>query len=151
MVGYKEPEGIIKENLPFEIKDGVPLIGDGKVPLSTSFTINLSDLKDITAYGSTLKTEFYKFMFEKHNGKPKLAVRTGGLHAFNDYDVMYPTSEIKSGDELEVIFTYGLPQIAATYRQKDVMVKTSSNCPGFIYESCDTYMLGMVIPPYTPE
>jgi hypothetical protein len=151
MIGFKEPETVIKDSLPFEIKDGVPLVGDGKVPLSTSFTVNLSDLKDITAYGSSLKTEFYKFIFEKENEKLQLAVRTGGLHAFNDYDVMYPISEIKSGNELEVIFTYGLPQIAATYRQKDVVFKTSSNCPGFIYESCDTYMLGMLIPPYTPE
>jgi len=152
-LNYKEPEGEVKDSLPFEMKDGVPLVGEGKVPLSTVFTINLTSLKEITTFGktNTLKTEFYKFLFETADGAKKLAMRVGDLHAFSTWDVAYPISEIKSGDVLDVIFTYGIPQIADIYRQNNVTFQTSTNCPAFIFESCDQYILGMLIPPYTPE
>lgn len=153
MIAYKEPQGAITEQIPFEIKDGVPIVGDGKIALTSHFTIDLSELKGITAYGSSLKTEFYKFMFEKKEGKSnkEIAVRIGGIHDFNDYDVEYPKGEIKSEGELAVTFTYAIPQIAATFRQKDTTFRTKTDCPVWIYEGCDTYILGVLVPPFVPD
>lgn len=150
MLAFKEPQGPINEQIPFEIKESVPYVGEGKVALSTYFTVDLSELKSMTAFGSSLKTEFYKFMFEQKETKPnkEIAVRIGGIHDFNDYDTSYPKGEIKTPGDLAVTFTYGLPQIADTFRQKEVNFRTKTDCPGWIYEGNESYLLGVLIPPY---
>lgn len=150
MIAFKEPQGPINEQIPFEIKESVPYVGEGKVALSTYFTVDLSELKVITDIGNPLKTEFYKFMFEQKELKPnkEIAVRIGGIHDFNDYHVEYPKGEIKTPGDLAVTFTYGIPQIADTFRQKEVNFRTKTDCPGWVYEGSESYLLGVLIPPY---
>lgn len=147
MISFKEPEGEVMKELPFEIKDGVPLIGEGKLPLDTHMKVNLDEFKNISGYASVLKTEFYKFIIDE-NGR--IAVRVGNLHDFSDYHTEYPEGKVEKGKELEVIFTYGIPQIADTFRQ-DVYMKTKTNSPAWIFEKDKGYILGILIPPYVQE
>ena len=69
------------------------------------------------------------------------------MHDFSDYVILNPDGEIKNGKELEVIFTYGIPQIADTFHES-INIKTKSNCPGWFYEGTKDYVLGVLIPPY---
>jgi len=135
------------QDLPFEIKDGTPLIGESKLPLEDYFKIDLSEFKNISAYAGILKTEFYKFIV---NENKKISVRVGNLHDFSDYHVENPSGKVEAGKEVEVIFTYGIPQIADTFRQ-DVNIRTKTNSPAWIYETDKNYILGILIPPYVPE
>jgi len=146
MISFKEPEGEVMKELPFEIKDGTPMIGESKLVLDTHLKINLDEFKNISGFAGVLKTEFYKFIIEEK----KISVRVGNLHDFSDYHTEYPDGEIKSGDGLEVIFTYGIPQIADTFRQ-DVNIKTKTNSPAWIFEKDKGYVLGILIPPYVQE
>ena len=141
-ISYKEPEKVLTE-LPFELKDGTPHIGEEKVPLDTHFDIKLPDFKDIAGYAGSLGTEFYKFTFDND----KIAVRIGDLHDFSDYVIFNPSGDIKKDGSLEVFFTYGIPQIAGTFK-KEVSIKTKTNSPGWFYEITDEYILGVLIPPY---
>ena len=134
------------KDLPFEIKDGTPLIGESKLALDTHLKINLDEFKSISGYAGVLKTEFYKFLIDEK----KIAVRVGNLHDFSDYHTEYPEGKIENGNELEVIFTYGVPQIADTFRQ-DVHIKTKTNSPAWIFEKDKGYILGVLIPPYVQE
>ena len=165
-VSWKDPEGEIKTSLPFPMEKGVPIIGDSKIALETYFTIDLPDFKDIAQYGSTLKTEFYKFSFEDK----KVCVRVGDLHDFSDYARFYPKHRIvelveednkevektvaqfgiKTGDDLSVIFTYGMPQVAATF-ENEVQIKSKTSSPAWIYEGTKEYVHGILIPPFVPE
>lgn len=147
MISFKDPEGEVMKELPFEIKEGIPLIGEGKIPLDTYLKVKLDEFKSISGFASVLKTEFYKFIIDK-NGK--IAVRVGNLHDFSDYHTEYPEGEVESGKDLEVIFTYGIPQIADTFRQ-DVNIKTKTNSPAWIFEKDKGYILGILVPPYVQE
>ncbi|GAG51337.1 unnamed protein product, partial [marine sediment metagenome] len=62
----------------------------------------------------------------------------------------YPEGKVEKGKELEVILTYGVPQIADTFRQ-DVHMKTKTNSPAWIFEKDKEYILGILIPPYVQE
>ena len=164
-LAYKEPEIEINTSLPFPMKDGIPIIGEQKVELGTYFTIDLKDFKDIAQYGNTLGTEFYKFSFDKND--KKVVVRVGDLHDFSDFALFYPKDKvtqlfeedgkevekivseygIKKGDELNVIFTYGMPQIAATF-ENEVHIKTKTDSPAWMYEGTKEYVHGILIPPF---
>ena len=148
-ISYRDPESDVLTTLKdakIEIIEGVPHVGDSKLPLDINLEIKLSDFKDLAGYASSLKTEFYKFYFDG----AKLAVRIGDLHDFSDYVIYNPKTEIKTGTELAVIFTYGVPQVADTFR-KSVNISTKTNAPAWIYESDEHYTLGILIPPYVVE
>jgi len=145
-VSYEDPKAEVITELPFDIKEGVPLIGKENIPLSTYLTVKVVDFKDIVGYAGSLGTEFYKFGID--NGK--IVSRIGDLHDFSDYVVFNPDGEIKSGDELNVIFTYGIPQIASTFNST-VHIKTKTNAPGWFYEATKEYTLGVLVPPYVQE
>jgi len=145
-ISYKEPDGELFTSLAdakIEMKDGVPFVGDTKAKLDRYMIIKLPEFKDLAGFASSLKTEFYSFGLE--NGK--ISVRIGDLHDFSDYVILNPEGEVKAGKDLEVIFTYGIPQIADTFHE-GVSIKTSSNCPGWFYEGTKDYVLGVMIPPY---
>ena len=144
-LSYKEPDEVLKE-LTFSFEKGVPVIGEQKVPLDTHFTIKVEDFKDIGDCGSTLKTDFYKFSFNKDN----VEVRIGDLHEFSDYVLFTPEGEIKKGDLTEVIFTYGIQQIASTF-ENIVEIRTRTNSPAWIHEGTKEYVIGVLIPPYVDE
>jgi len=144
-ISFKDPEGEVKDTLPFKIKNEVPLIGETEVPLDVFLTIKLSSIKDISAFASSLKTEFYRFFV--NDGK--ISVRVGDLHDFSDYHNENLDGKVLKGVSLEVTLSYGIPEIADTFRQEDVIVKTGNNAPAWIYEITDDYTLGILIPPYT--
>lgn len=148
-VSFKEPTEDILTKMPFETRDDVLHFVSSKmkdnIPLDNHFVIKLSDFKDIGSYANSLGTEFYKFMLGE-----KLSVRIGDLHDFSDYVVFLPTTEIKSNKGLKVFFTYGIPQVSATF-QSDVNLKTRTDSPGWFYESTDEYTLGVLIPPYVEK
>lgn len=172
-LAFKDPEGEVKTSLPFPMKDGIPIIGEQKIELDTYFTMDLKDYKDMAQYGNTLGTEFYKFYFEKASKKeekPKVAVRVGDLHDFSDFLNFYPKDKVtqlfeedgkevekviaeygvKTGEELNVIFTYGMSQVAATF-ENEVNVKTKTDSPAWMYEGTKEFVHGILIPPFIPE
>jgi len=146
-ISYENPQGELLTGLPFEINDdGVPIIGEAKIPLDTYLRVDLQDFKDVANYGNSLGTEFYKFFISGD----KIATRIGDLHNFSDYVIFNPNGDIKSGKELNVFFTYGIPQIAGSF-SKEVNIKVKTNSPGWFYEKTDDYTLGVLIPPYVPK
>lgn len=144
-IAFKEPEGTIETKMPFDLDGDIPLIGEGKLPLDTKFTIKLEDLKNLSAYASSLKTEFYKFNIKDD----ELTVKIGDLHNFSDFIIFEPRGDIPEGTKLEVIFTYGIPQIADTFRKEDIVIRAKSNSPAWVEEKTDDYRLGVLIPPYS--
>ena len=143
-IAFKEPEAKIETSLPFEMKDGIPLIGASKIPLDTVFSIKLSDFKSLSSYASSLKTEFYKFSI----GNKKLTIKVGDLHNFSDFIVFEPESGIENDNSLDVIYTYAIPQIADTFRKDEVIIKTKTQSPAWVQETTDDYLLGILVPPY---
>jgi len=145
-ISYEDPKAEVKTELPFEIKDGVPLIGKEKIPLTTYLTVKLTDFKDIAGYANSLDTEFYKFSIEDK----KIISRVGDLHDFSDYVIFTPDGEIKTGEDLNVILTYGVPQVAGTFHNT-VHIKTATNSPAWFFEGTAEYTLGVLVPPYVQE
>lgn len=165
-LAWKEPDEDIKTSLPFPMENGVPIIGESKVKLDAYFTIDLKDFKDIAQYGNILGTEFYKFSFIDK----KIVVRVGDLSDLTDFALYTPKERIvelveednkevekivaefgiKAGEELNVIFTYGMPQIADTF-ENEVHIKTHTDSPSWMYEGTKEYVHGILIPPYVEE
>ena len=147
----QEPEGTVVKAFPFEMEGDMPLIGDDKVPLDIHMSLSVPDLKEITEFGSSLKTEFYKIDIVKENDQNKVEIKVGDVLGLGNVVSYTPSSgKIKNGDKLGVVFSYAVPQIAATF-QNDVEIKTSSDAPAWFYEETDDYFLGILVPPYTEE
>ena len=143
----RDPEGAVIKKFPFEVDNGVPLIGDDKIPLNVHFSLAISDFKDIADFGRSLKTEFYAFDLKKG----KINVKVGDVLGVNDSITFTPPSRhVKSGEALSVIFAYAIQQIADTF-QNDVEIKTATDSPGWFYEQTTDYTLGILVPPYTDE
>jgi len=141
-LSFREPkEDDIIDQMPFENKDGVPVIKD--VELSTKVKMKLIDLKDATDYGSSLGTEFYTFEVEND----KLKIRVGDLHKFSDFVLFETDAEVKKGEDTEAIYTVGLPQIASTFIKDEFTIKFGSEAPALIYEEDDDVYLALLLPP----
>ena len=144
-VSYKEPDKEIVSDMPFTMKDGVPLVGEKKVPLGIKFEINLEDFKEMTDSVSTVKSEFYKFVIKDG----KLEVRAGDLHEYNDfwnYEVDY---KIIDGGDLDVVMSFAVSEMSNTFR-KNPTLQSKSQAPTWLFEKTDDYMFGVLIPPYIP-
>lgn len=148
-VHYEEPKKV-QEKFPFEVKDGIPYVSEGTVPLTTKFTADLTEFKSATAFGRTLKTEYYQFLM---NADKSMNVKVGDLHNFSDGRDHKLPCEVVSGESLKVVFTYGIPQIADTFRQPKFTVQTVSDSPGMFSEISkeEGYQLVVVVPPYVEE
>lgn len=143
---YRDPEGEVKMELPFEIKDGVPLVGKEKIPLDVKVDFDVNDFKEIGEYAAVLKTEFYKFGIENE----MFTINVGELHDTNHTWGFNPKSKIKEGKDLDVIYTYGIPEIANTF-DKTVHICTKSGSPAWFYENSKDHVLGVFIPPYKEQ
>ena len=122
-----------------------PVIGKDKIVLDVNFNIKLEDFKSLSEYAGSLKTEFYKFNLKDN----KILVRVGDLHDFSDYTDEYPQGEIKKGDGLEITLSYGIPQVASTFRKEYVDIKAKDkNNPVWISEKGKGYIIGVLLPPY---
>ena len=149
-VPYEDPKGQLIEKMPFEVKDGVPYVGKGKIPLTTKFTADLIKFKLITTYGKTLKTEYYKFTI---NPDKTITTKIGDLHSFSAGREHRLPGEVLAGESLEVYLTFGIPQISDTFREDKFTVQTLSHSPALFSESSKEkgYTIGMLVPPYVEE
>jgi len=145
--GWSDPDEEVKTCLPFPIKNGIPVIGDSKIKLSTHFTTIVSDLKTISKYMNKFGTEFYKFSFKRGN----VISRVGDLHDFSDYVEVNAGNDIIQGDLKRVIFTFGLSDIANTFEQDAVHMYTTDDSPIWIFEGNGEYQHGILLPPFIPE
>jgi len=142
-ISYKDP-GEVQTEAPYEVENGVPLVGSEKVPLPICFEVDLSDMKSMTNFAGSLNTKFYSFKIKDKN----LSVRVGDLHDFSDYDIENPVNKILKGENVEVIFTFGTEEIVDTFRKANIKIHTANSSPGLFSESDDTYTLAVLIPPY---
>ena len=144
----KQPEGEILSKLPFTLdKEKNPVVKNTEgidYPLDVHILLNIPDFKEISDNASAIKTEFYSFnLIEK-----KLHINVGDVNATSDNWTFQPSAEIKSGEDLNVIFTYGIPQISSTFG-KNVSIHTATDSPGWFFEQSGEHALGVFIPPYT--
>ena len=144
----KQPLGEVLTKLPFTMKDNIPLVKlEGvETKLDTHIALNISDFKDISDNASAIKTEFYKFIVKDK----KFGIHVGDISASSDEWIFNPDSTIKTGDELDVTFTYGIPEISSTF-DREVHIQTHSDCPGWFYETSKEHVLGVFIPPYVAK
>ena len=80
----------------------------------------------------------------------QLFVNIGDLHDFSNGRKLNLVAQLVTGDQLDVYFTFGIPQIAQTFRQPMFTLQTVSNAPGWFYEGSkeEGYQLGILVPPY---
>ncbi len=144
-IAIVEPEEVEKK-LPFTLgKDNAPTWDDES--LDTKLTVKTSDFKELSQYASSLTTEFYKVTLKDK----KLSVRVGDIHEFDEYAILDITDvEIEKGKELDVIFTYALPQIADTFRE-EATIWAKTGMPAWFYEKTDEHFLGVLVPPYAED
>jgi len=150
-VPIQEPDSVI-EKLPIEMdENGVPSISAGEdesVVMDKWCIIDLARFRSFVEFANPVKTEFFKFWFE--DGKIKAEVRDLKMPtAPGNVDKLKGT--IKNGKNLEVIFTYGIHQIAESFTKKEFSVRTNTHSPGWFYEGDNTYTYGVLLPPYTQE
>jgi len=154
-IGIIEPENVEKD-LPFKIVEGVPTFSD--IPLDTKLKVKISDMRDISQNANTLSTEFIRF---KAVDK-KLIVRIGDVHDFDDYCAIdMVDAKIEDKGKLDAVFTYGVPQISATFRGdvddvKDVKdacmnMRMKDDYPAWFYEKTNDHYLGVLVAPYIEE
>jgi len=150
-LSYLEPEEPIKslKEVNIEMKEGTPYVGkleEEKIPLNIHLAIKLEDLKFMVEEASALDTEFYRFKLDNNIIK----VNVGDLYASSDEVEYEPKGKIIKSGSLENIFTYGISQISKTF-DGDINIKTKSAYPGWIYETGDGYILGILLPPFIDE
>lgn len=144
-ISYKEPTeaNIIKE-MPFTFDDGCPVIGEQKLKIDNKFEVSLEDIKEITEFANTVKTEYYQITSDGE----KLSIRVGDLHDFSDFVNYTPRFSIKSGKGFKVILSYALPEVASTLRVSPINCVMKNEAPAWFSENTDEYLLGILIPPY---
>jgi hypothetical protein len=146
-ITFKKPDEEVDIQLPFELKDGVPLVGEKKIPLNVCFDVKLIRLKAMTEYGSSVKTNYYRFTLNND----KLEVRVGDLHDFSDFVLYRPrVAKVKNGNNFSVILTFAIAEIAKTFRKDFITFNGTKDAPVWIYEKGDDYTLGVLLPPYIP-
>lgn len=146
-ITFTDPEEVVT-TLPLDFdKHGTPLIGKNKLPLNVDIKINIDDLKEATDYASVFDTEFFKFDLKQGE---KLSIRIGDLRDFSDYWRYQPRYTEVAGNELSVILTYGMKQIASVFKG-DITFRAATNSPCWIYEKTDDYTVGVLIPPHIPS
>jgi len=142
----KDPVGEVMTKLPFNMEKNVPIVKDpegNEIKLECSVLLSIVDFKEISENASAIKTEFYKFIIDDK----KFGIHVGDISATSDEWRFNPQSDVKEGDDLDVTFTYGIPEIAATF-DKVVHIQTATNCPGWFYETTKEHLLGVFIPPF---
>jgi hypothetical protein len=148
-IPYEEPGQEFMEKLPFAFKDDIPYLKKGKIPLDTMFTIKLADLKEATKYGGILGNNDYNFLVSK-NG---LFVEVGYLNDLCAKHKMSVSGVFLSGKPVHNCYTFGIPEIAKTFQQAEIVVHTAPDSPALFTEVNKEigYQLALMIPPYLIE
>lgn len=137
-----------KTGIPFQIKDGVPYLSKGTVPLDTHVVISLKSFKEIDKYLSIHGTEYIKF---KMKDDRKLKVIVGDIYGLEDYTVYEPVCKVMSAaEELDVTFTRGIPELAKTFT-RDVDIYMRSNFPAWFTETSQSHRFGILLSPVKEE
>lgn len=142
---YEDPGKQLIEKLPFEIKDGVPYVGKGKIPLDTVFIMKLSDLKKATEYGKKLGT-YYNFLVSQNS----LSIEIGGTYNKRKLSI---SGVLLSGKPVNNYYTFGIREVARTFRQDEIVVQTAPNAPGWFSEASQEigYELALMVTPFIEE
>ena len=131
-------------SLPFAMKDNIPYMNKGQVPLDENFVIKLESVKKMTGYAAAHRTEFFGF---KIGDDKKLKVRIGDLHATDDCTEYEPDCKvINTNGSLDIILTYGVKEIAKTF-QGDVKVSMHSGMAAWFSEATKDHRFGILISP----
>lgn len=143
VVSMNEDE--VNTALPFVMKDKIPYMHDGQVPLDTHVVVSLNSFKDIDAYASKHGTEFYRYQLGKDR---KLRVLVGDIHGIEDATTLKPICQVVSvGEDLDVVFTKGIREITKVF-SRDVEIYLRSNFPGWFSEISQHHRFGVTIAPY---
>lgn len=135
----------IKTGLPFVMKDGIPHMRNGTVPLDTHVTISVASFRLIDAYASKHGTEFYRYQLGEDR---KLRVLVGDIHSIEDSTTIEPICQVVSvGESLDTVFTKGIREITKVF-SRDVSVHLRSNFPGWFSEVSQDHKFGVSIAPY---
>lgn len=131
-------------SLPFSFDNNIPVVTSKKIKLDTCFKISLSNFKNAAGYATTLKTNTFKLF--SNNGA--VTMRIGDLYSFSDYITL--DMGVKTSDDFDVVFTYGLKQISKTF-DNDINICTKTEAAGWFYEVTNKHVLGILIPPCIKE
>jgi len=133
-------------SIPFKIKDNVPYLNNGEVPLDTHLVVGLNAFKKLSTFSSIHGTDFYRFKINKNDRKFNVLV--GDIHEIEDSSIRYPTCKVYSvNEDLDVIFTKGLKEITKVFTS-DVHMNLRSNMPGWFKEITKEHKFGVMITPY---
>lgn len=135
----------INTGLPFEMKNGIPHMRNGTVPLDTNVKISVASFRLIDAYASKHGTEFYRYQLGEDR---KLRVLVGDIHSIEDSTKIEPICQVISvGESLDTVFTKGIREITKVF-SRDVNVFLRSNFPGWFSEVSQDHKFGVSIAPY---
>jgi len=146
-ISYKEPNQDILREIPFKFDGNYPVIGKDKVKIDNHFLFNLEDMKEITEFAGTVKTEYYQVTMEKDN----LTIRVGDLHDFSDFVNYSPRYEMKNGGAFKLILSYAVAEVADTFRISPINCMMTTDTPAWLFEKTNEYLFGVLIPPYVPD
>lgn len=134
----------IKKELPFQIKDGMPYLKKGTVPLDTHIAISLASFRTINDYATAHGTEFFKFRIDKDR---KVQVRIGEIQAMEDFTIYEPNCQVfQINGEVETTFTKGIKELAKTFN-RDIDVYMRSNMPAWFSEVSQNHKFGVSVSP----
>lgn len=135
----------MKLSLPFVMKEKVPHLDEGKIPLDTHIIISSPRFKMINDSASSHGTNFYKFNINKD--KRKLEIKIGEIQAMEDYAIYKPACIVKTvSEDIDVTFMKGIKQIAKTFN-RDINIFLRSNMPAWFQEVGEHSRLGVLISP----
>jgi len=143
-IAYNIPENAL-EKIPFTIKGGVPIYGEKKKILDTSFTMLKSDLMNAVMDNSVLKTDFFRFKL--HDSK--LTLQVGDFDMFGNTKTFCFSSYNSKGDA-KVTVDYGIRKIAETFGDY-ICIKTCNDATMLFTDVTDEYLLRVIIPPYVEK
>jgi len=143
----KIDESEVKTTIPFLIKDGIPYLNKGQIPLDNHTVVSLKSLKDIQKYASIHDTEYVKFIMKNN----KFEVLIGDIYGLQDYTIYKPVCKVISNpNDVEVTFTKGIQEIFKTFTS-DVDIFMRSNFPAWFMETSQNHKFGLLLSPVREE
>ncbi len=135
----------LKTGLPFQMKEGVPFLKKGTVPLDTCIKMGLTSFKDMVSYASVLDTEFFRFAIDDNGG---CKVKIGDLEAGSEtVDYEPDSTSIEVARPVDVVITRGIKELSKTFTS-DVGIRLRTGNPVWFFETTHQHKFGVMIPHY---
>jgi len=139
---------VAKTGLPFQMKEGIPHLRKGTVPLSAHVAISLKSFKTMNDYAVAHGTEFFRFKIGENK---KLQVDIGDMNAMEDKTEYNPNCQVfKTDGDLDVTFTKGIKELSKTF-SRDVDIYLKSNMPAWFSEVSQSHKFGVLLSPLRQE